>query len=111
MQEIHGTVASRGNDPILFGKVRVILNPKDQTISGEEILVTSMTRPEFLPLMKTAKAFITNEGGITCHAAIVSREMNKPCIIGTLHATKTLKDGDEVEMLMNHGVVRLKKRV
>ena len=107
MQEIHGIVASRGSNPTVTGKVKVVLDPKNQTISEDEILVASMTRPEFLPLMKKAKAFITNEGGITCHAAIVSREMNKPCIIGTLHATKALKDGDEVEMLMNHGVVRI----
>lgn len=107
MQEIHGIVASRGSNPLLRGKVKIVLDPKNQTIGEDEILVASMTRPEFLPLMKKAKAFITNEGGITCHAAIVSREMNKACIIGTLHATKALKDGDEVEMLMNHGVVRI----
>lgn len=110
MESMHGTVASRGPESVVYGKVKVILNPKDQTISTDEILVTSMTRPEFVPLMKNAKAFITNEGGITCHAAIVSREMNKACIIGTQNATKNLKTGDEVEMRMNHGIISIKKR-
>jgi phosphohistidine swiveling domain-containing protein len=83
---------------VLFHFVKVILDPKNQNISEDEILVASMTRPEFLPLMKKAKAFITNEGGITCHAAIVSREMNKPCIIGTKNATQIIKDGDLIEV-------------
>lgn len=56
-----------------------------------------------------AKAIINNEGGITSHAAIVSREMNKPCIIGTKIATKVLKNGDIVEVDANKGIVKLKK--
>jgi phosphohistidine swiveling domain-containing protein len=109
-QAIYGVVASQGTQPVVTGKVKVILNPKDQTISEDEILVTSMTRPDFMPLMKSAKGFITNEGGITCHAAIVSREMNKPCIIGTKYATQVLQSGDEVEMRMNHGIITIKRR-
>ncbi len=109
-EAIHGIVASRGPESVVTGKVKVILTPKDQTISTDEILVTSMTRPDFVPLMKNAKAIITNEGGITCHAAIVSREMNKPCVIGTQFATKALQTGDEVEMRMNHGIINIKKR-
>jgi pyruvate,water dikinase len=69
-----------------------------------------MTTPEFVPLIKLAKAIITNVGGITCHAAIVSREMNKPCIIGTKIATKVLKDGDLVEVDANRGVIKILKR-
>jgi len=56
--------------------------------------------------MKKAVAFVTDEGGITCHAAIISREMKKPCIIGTKIATRALKDGDLVEVDANKGVVR-----
>ena len=59
--------------------------------------------------MKKAGAFVTNEGGITCHAAIVAREMKKPCIIGTKIATKVLKDGDLVEVDAENGVVRVIK--
>ena len=104
--EIRGTVASRG---IAHGRVRIILDASSDMsppMSPGDILVTSMTRPEFLPLMKLAAAIITNEGGITSHAAIVSRELKKPCIIGTKNATEALKDGDLVEVDANAGVVR-----
>jgi pyruvate,water dikinase len=60
--------------------------------------------------MKRASAFITDEGGITCHAAIVARELKKPCIIGTKIATQVLKDGDEVEVDAERGIVRIIKR-
>ena len=71
-----------------------------------DILITSMTRPEFLPLMRKAKAVITNEGGITSHAAIVARELKIPCIIGTKIATEIFKDGDHVEVDANYGWIR-----
>ena len=61
--------------------------------------------------MEKAAAFVTDEGGITCHAAIVSREMNKPCIIGTKAATKLLKDGDRVAVDADAGIVRILQRV
>ena len=64
-----------------------------------------MTRPEYLPAMKKAAGFITDEGGITCHAAIVAREMRKPCVIGTKNATKVIKDGDLVEVKASHGQI------
>lgn len=71
-----------------------------------EILVTVMTSPDFMVAAKKAAAIVTDEGGITCHAAIVSREMKIPCIIGTKIATKVLKDGDIVEVDADKGVVR-----
>jgi len=77
----------------------------DKFESGD-ILVTSMTRPEFLPIMKKAAAIITDEGGITCHAAIVSRELNIPCVIGTKNASRSLKDGNRVEVDADHGIVK-----
>jgi phosphohistidine swiveling domain-containing protein len=110
LTEIAGSIASRGSEPVVRGIARVILNPKNETIGKDEILVTSMTRPEFVPLLKNAKGVITNEGGVTSHAAIVSRELNKPCIIGTKNATRVLQTGDEIEMRMNHGVVKIIKR-
>jgi len=70
------------------------------------ILVTPMTRPEIAMYFSEALAFVTDEGGITCHAAIVAREMNKPCVISTRFATKVLKDGDMVEVDADEGVVR-----
>jgi len=69
-----------------------------------------MTRPEFVPLMKKAAAIITDEGGITSHAAIISREMNIPCIIGTKIATKIFKDGDLVEVDADKGIVKILKK-
>ena len=104
-----GTVASKGkqSEKIITGKIRVIFDPSKDTLKEGEILVTSMTRPEFVPIMKKALAIITDEGGIACHAAIVSRELGIPCIIGTKNATKMLKDGDKVEVNSNAGTVKI----
>ena len=70
-----------------------------------------MTRPEFLPLAKKAKAIITDEGGITCHAAVISRELKKPCIVGTKIATKILQDGDIVTLDGSKGIVKIIKKI
>lgn len=102
--EIKGQIACPGR---VKGKVRLIMTKnKIASVREGEILVTSMTTPEYLPAMKKAAAFVTDEGGITCHAAIVAREMEKPCIIGTKNATKVLKDGDMVEVDADNGIVR-----
>jgi phosphoenolpyruvate synthase/pyruvate phosphate dikinase len=77
------------------------------TISEDEILVTGMTDPRFIHLMHTAKAFITDAGGMLSHAAIVARELKKPCIVGTKVATQVLKDGDLVEVDADNGVVKI----
>lgn len=107
VNSINGQSASQG---IVSGRVKIILTIKDiHKVSWGDILVSPMTRPDFVPAMKKAAAFITDEGGITCHAAIVSREMKKPCIIGTKIATQVLKDGDLVEVDANNGVVKLLK--
>jgi len=97
------------------GKVRgiaKIVSGKDQLnkIKKRDILVASMTTPDFVIAMEKASAFVTDEGGILCHAAIISREMGKPCIIGTNIATKILKDGDLIEVDANKGVVRIIKK-
>ena len=65
-----------------------------------------MTTPDFVPAMKKAAAIVTEQGGITSHAAIVSRELGVPCVIGTKIATRVLKDGDLVEVDANKGIVR-----
>jgi phosphoenolpyruvate synthase/pyruvate phosphate dikinase len=108
IMEIKGLVASRGS---VIGKVRVCLHSTEiQNMQEGEILVTAMTTPDFVPAMKKAAAIVTDEGGITCHAAIVSRELGKPCVIGTKNATKILKDGDLVEVDADKGIVRIIKR-
>lgn len=75
-------------------------------IGRTRILVTEMTSPDMVPIIKRVKAIVTDEGGVLCHAAIVAREMKKPCIIGTKVATKVFKDGDLVEVDANKGTVR-----
>lgn len=106
-QVISGQTASQGHAK---GVARVIMKHEQfQDFRKGEVLVTSMTRPEFLPLMKKAAAIVTNEGGITSHAAIVSRELGKPCVIGTKNATELINDGDLVEVRGNHGTVRIMK--
>ena len=107
--EIKGMVASRGNKNIYTGIAKIIFNPSKQQFNKGEILVTSMTRIEFVPLMRRAKAIITDEGGIACYAAIVSRELGIPCVIGTKNATKALHDGDLVEVDAYKGVVKILK--
>jgi phosphoenolpyruvate synthase/pyruvate phosphate dikinase len=90
------------------GKVRICLSMQSiKDFQEWEILVASMTRPEYIWAMKKALAFITDEGWITCHAAIVARELQKPCIIGTKLATHLLQDGDLVEADANIGIITL----
>lgn len=104
-KEIKGQVAFRG---IVRGKVCVVNKQEDFVKFNEgDILVTSMTRPEYVPIMQKAIAFVTDEGGVTCHAAIISREMKKPCVIGTKIATQVLKDGDVVEVDANSGIIKI----
>ncbi len=75
-----------------------------------EVLVTSMTQPNMMVIAKRAGAIVTDEGGITSHAAIISRELNIPCIVGCLKAMRTLNDGDEVEVDAKKGIVRVLKK-
>src|SRR3989344_3697098 len=103
-KEVTGKIAYPG---VVQGKVKIIYHRAEfGKLKQGDILVTTMTHPEFLPIMKKAKAIVTDEGGMLCHAAITSREMKKPCIIGTNIATKILKDGDKVEVDANKGIVR-----
>ncbi|MFH0854568.1 MAG: PEP-utilizing enzyme [bacterium] len=104
---IKGIAACKG---IVKGIVKIVLRASEQDkVKKNDILATNMTTPDYLPSMKKASAFITDEGGITCHAAIVARELGKPCIIGTKIATQVLKDGDLVEVDANNGVVKILK--
>lgn len=99
-----GNIAFKG---LVTGKVLIIRKVSEASkIKVGDILVTSMTDPRYLPAMKRAGAIITDEGGITCHAAIVARELKKPCIIGTKIATKALMDGDLVEVDADRGIIK-----
>ena len=114
--EIKGICASPGK---VRGRAVVVMQPNEfHKVQKGDILFTMMTRPEFLLIMQQAAAFVTDEGGITSHAAIVAREMKKPCIIATKIGTKIIKDGDLVEVdacpssgAADNGVVRIIDRV
>lgn len=100
----HGQTATTGK---ARGIVKVINFKKDlPKMNAGDILVSQMTNPDLVSAMKKAAAIITDMGGITCHAAIISRELKIPCIIGTKVATKVLKDGDEVLVDADQGEVK-----
>jgi len=104
ISEIKGTIACTGSAK---GIARIITHSSHfNDFKENEILVTRMTTPDFVVIMKKAAAIVTNEGGLSSHAAIVSRELGIPCIIGTKIATKVFKDGDRIEVDAEHGIVR-----
>ncbi len=102
--EVKGITAYPGK---VIGKARVILDPFSAEVFNEnDILVTGMTRPEFMPLIKKSAGIVTDVGGILCHAAITAREMKIPCVVGTAVATKIFKNGDMLEVDAVNGIVK-----
>ncbi len=107
LKEFKGLVVSKGKQNIVKGKARILLSPKNlDKMQKGDILVAPMTSPDYVIAMRKASAVVTDEGGMTSHAAIVSRELGLPCIVGTRIATKALKDGDLIEVDADKGVVR-----
>lgn len=105
--ELSGQCGCRGH---ARGKVKIINVISDMVkMEAGDILVSISTQPDLLPAMKKAAAFVTDQGGVTSHAAIVAREMNMPCVIATKIATQVLKDGDEVEVDADKGIVKILK--
>ncbi len=101
---VAGTVAYRGK---MRGTVRLLYRYEDnEKVKKGEIIVSPMTTPAFMPALIKCGGIVTDEGSITCHAAIVSRELGIPCVIGTRIATKVLKDGDKVSVDAERGVVK-----
>lgn len=119
MTEFKGVIANKGK---VTAKVRVILPkldiPYDQFVKelhsmdmlDGEILVTETTSPDFVPLMKKAGGIIANQGGLNSHAAIMSRELDIPCLVGTYYATHVLATGDLIELDANTGMVKIIKK-
>lgn len=104
-KELSGQVAYPGH---VFGTAKIVLTTKDLAkVNLGDILISSATNPDLMPAMKIAAAIVTDTGGIISHAAIVSREMHIPCVVGTKHATKVIKDGDQVEVDAKKGIVRI----
>ncbi|RLF12075.1 MAG: phosphoenolpyruvate synthase [Thermoprotei archaeon] len=101
---LKGLPASPG---IAYGVARVAFSPEELATSFNkgDILVTKMTNPDWVPYMRVASAIVTDDGGMTCHAAIVSRELGIPAIVGTGNATKLMKTGQEYTVDAKTGVV------
>ncbi len=104
-KELRGTVACIGNAK---GIARIVLVPQDiLKINEGDVMVAPETAPDFVAGLRKVSALVTDQGGVTSHAAIVSRELNIPCIVGTKFATRILKDGDFIEVDAVNGIVRL----
>ncbi|MEM4449650.1 MAG: phosphoenolpyruvate synthase [Nitrososphaerota archaeon] len=101
---LKGLPASPG---VYAGKAKIVFSPEDaaKKIQKGDILVTKMTNPDWVPYMRLAGAIVTDEGGMTCHAAIVSRELGIPCIVGSKDATKLLQDGETYTVDARSGVI------
>lgn len=112
--DIKGVIANTGK---ARGKARIIVVEDLKRLLADmerfeegDIMVTTMTQPTMVSLARQAAAIVTNEGGITSHASILAREYGIPCIVGTRTATFAIKDGDEVEVDVDNGVVRVVRR-
>lgn len=113
-EDIKGFVAYKG---LIKGRVKII-NAKDAKTLSEsivnfrkgDVLVTTMTQPNIISIINKASAIVTDQGGIISHAAIISREMKIPCVVGTKVATQVLRNGDLVEVDANKGIVRIIKK-
>ncbi|NLA30961.1 MAG: phosphoenolpyruvate synthase, partial [Methanomicrobiales archaeon] len=100
---LEGQGASPG---IASGRVVIVRDVRDtSTIKEGDILVTRMTNPDMVPAMRRVRAIVTDEGGMTCHAAIVSRELGTPAVVGTKKATKTLQDGQVISVDGEKGII------
>jgi len=102
--QLSGQIGYQGK---VSGKVKIITNPHTQTLEKGDILVCDFTTPDFVMHMQNAAAIVTNRGGILSHAAIIARELQKPCIVATENATHILKDGDIVEVDATKGIVEV----
>ena len=105
--EFKGSIAFKG---VVQGRVKIV-NTIDDMKKFEEgdILVSIQSSPSLMPAIIICSAIVTDEGGIMCHASVISRELKKPCIIGTRIATKVLKDGDTIEVNADDGIVKIIK--
>lgn len=113
-KELKGQIASKG----VYTGVACLIFPGDlamleharKKFKRGDVLVTTMTQPNMVPLMKLAGAIVTDEGGLTSHAAIIARELRVPCIVGTKVGTKVIRDGNKVEVDAERGIVNIKSK-
>ncbi|MBI5225197.1 hypothetical protein HY989_04975 [Candidatus Micrarchaeota archaeon] len=108
IRQFSGAIGSKG---FAVGTAFVCFTPQEAiAMKKGEILVVPQTTPDYVVVMKKAGAIITDEGGITCHAAIISRELGIPCVVGTKIGTRVIKTGDLIEVDANKGIVRKLKK-
>ena len=108
VNELKGQTGYKG---CVKGKAVVVTDRKEfDKVKKGDILVTTTTTPQFIPLVKKVRAIVADSGGITSHAAILSREMKIPCVIGTGIATDVFKDGDLIEVDADKGIVKKWKK-
>lgn len=108
--QIEGQSSFSGQGGKIRGRVIIVNNKEDlKKISEGSILVTAMTNANYANAIKKSKAIVTDEGGILCHAAIISRELKIPCVTGTKIATKVFFNGQLVEVDANKGIVKIIK--
>lgn len=114
-REIPAVIANRG---LYIGRVRLVrtlfsnkIREEIKKVEKGEVLVAETTGPEMVPAMRRAGAIVTDEGGLTSHAAIIARELGKPCLVGAKIATKVLHDGDLVKVDAEKGKVEILDRL
>ncbi|MBI2797857.1 hypothetical protein HYX70_00975 [Candidatus Saccharibacteria bacterium] len=101
---LNGLVASNGGRHFVNGEVVIVASPTDP-VPDDHVIVVPASSPSYVPLMRKARAMVTDHGGMMSHAAIVGREFNLPCIVGTKQATKVLKTGDKIVLDLVKGEV------
>jgi phosphohistidine swiveling domain-containing protein len=104
--DISGIVACDGGKYLISGECVVMERP-DVACPKRKIIIVPFTSPDYVPLMKQARAIVTDHGGMMSHAAIVARELNLPCVVGTKNATKTLKNGDKITIDLLTGKINI----
>lgn len=103
--EIKGRAACGGK---AAGRARVVMKDEDiYQVNHGDVIVSPMTSPNFMPAIRRSVAIVTDFGGITCHAAIISREFNLPCVVSTNNATELIEDGDLIEVDADKGLVKV----
>ncbi len=110
VKNLQGNIEGQGvcaNPGLVQGKARILTSPElNFKVKPGDILIAEATTVDYLPAMKRAAAFVTEVGGLTCHAAVVAREFGVPCVVGLKNATKNFRDGDLVEVDADKGIVR-----
>ncbi|MBI5037349.1 MAG: hypothetical protein HZC01_01390 [Candidatus Kerfeldbacteria bacterium] len=106
VREVRGHMACLGG--IIRGRAKVCLDKKEiGKVKKGDILVAQFTTPDFVPAMERAAAIVADQGGLSSHASIVSRELGVPCVIATENGTRVIKDNDRLEIDARHGIVKI----